>query len=115
MAAKSEELIAMQAEMARLNAKIEAQLQKATILEEETRNQSTAAVGTPSVVKSEQSPDPPHIPLDSALTPVSDLMKDGDAPLSSKSGGAKPNSSGIETPETNDPDQRGSPGNMALD
>lgn len=77
----------------------------------------TLAKLSSSVVKAEPSPEP-HMALDSALTPVSDLMKDGDVPLPPTISGAKPNSKGIETPETNVPDQTTSladAGDMALD
>lgn len=145
--AEDQELRVMQAEVARLNAMIEAQLQKALGRQSEYEqllgnHQDSSAIpaaninipedrqaspqsggeasvaepvidtfaGLPSsIVKAEQSPES-HIALDSALTPVSDLVKDGDvlSPSVAKSG-VSLNSSGIETPETNVPDQQTSP------
>lgn len=167
-AAKRDELKEMQAEVARLHAKIEAQLQKAlgrqpayeqslgtngTSLEEtqpsaqngvgllvqssakeaddkttyallprggkETKDvkptTETVAELSSSVVKAEQSPDP-HIALESALTPVSDLVKDGDVALPLTVSGT--NDDGIGTPATSISDQKTSPadaGDLSLD
>lgn len=157
--AGDEDLEELQAEVARLNAKIKAQLQKARgqqstytqllgnhqyssatpganghnveddqattstrngVETDDKTNTETSSTEPPSMslIKAEQSPGP-HMPLDSALTPVSDLVKDSDMPLppTSKSG-AKINSSGIETPEFNITDQQTSlakAGDMVLD
>lgn len=72
----------------------------------------------PNVVKAERSPES-HMAVNSALTPVSDLVKDGEVLLPSvPRSGVSQDFCGIETPETNVPDQQTSPaeaGNMSLD
>lgn len=85
---EEEDLEEMQAQVARLNAKIEARLQSArgqppADEQQTTRNgdkTNTETTSSKSRIKAEKSPDP-HMPLDSALTPVSDMTKDSDIPL----------------------------------